>query len=100
MTPRRGPPDSLTALWGGRRLASFCASVEGMTTSIRDRARQRTAASLLGRDRELAALLGGLAPRASSVIHVHGVAGIGKTTLLAAFTSRASAQGAQVITLD
>ena len=71
-----------------------------MATSIRDRARERAAEALVGRASELSALESALATHASSVIHVHGVAGIGKSTLLDAFAARAAAQGATVIGLD
>jgi hypothetical protein len=56
---------------------------------------------LVGRDRELAALLalaGG--DGGPLVAHVHGVAGVGKSTLLRAFAGRARAAGAAVVQLD
>jgi hypothetical protein len=54
----------------------------------------------MGRSDELAILLRALEPDGSSVVHVHGVAGIGKTTLLKAFGELARERGATVVALD
>lgn len=71
-----------------------------MGTSIRDRARARSGPRLTGRSDELALLLRALEPDGSSVVHVHGVAGIGKTSLLNAFGELASQRGVTVVALD
>ncbi|MGH2455719.1 MAG: winged helix-turn-helix domain-containing protein [Candidatus Limnocylindria bacterium] len=70
-----------------------------MTTRIRDRALQHTAHTLVGRERELSTLLAAM-DAGSSVVHVHGVAGIGKSSLLAGFAARAVDLGARVFSLD
>lgn len=60
----------------------------------------RAAPGLVGRDRELAVLLGILEPGGPAVVHVHGIAGVGKSALLEAFAHRARAAGATVVALD
>lgn len=71
-----------------------------MGTSIRERARARSKPRLMGRSEELAILLSALEPEGSSVVHVHGVAGIGKTSLLSAFGELARQRGVTVVALD
>ena len=57
--------------------------------------------SLVGRRRELDALAGELLDGDRFyVAHVHGVPGIGKSSLLSAFADRARASGADVVLLD
>ncbi len=58
----------------------------------------RPAAS--GRDREIAGLLEALGADGPRVTFVHGIAGVGKSTLLASFATTAQAIGATVIRLD
>jgi hypothetical protein len=60
----------------------------------------RQAARLVGRERERAALLRLLCDDAAVVVFVHGLAGVGKSTLLAAFAADARARGAVVVSLD
>jgi hypothetical protein len=60
---------------------------------------RRASDSFVGREHELAALVGAL-DSGVLVVHLHGIGGIGKTTLLAAFAERARARGAAVIRLD
>ena len=56
--------------------------------------------ALVGRDQELGALLELLNGGTPLVAVVHGVAGVGKSTLLRAFCARARAQNARVVQLD
>ena len=56
--------------------------------------------TFVGRDTELGALETMLMPKGPRVLHVHGIAGIGKSALLARFTTIARARGATVILLD
>lgn len=58
------------------------------------------AASLAGRDRERAALLGLVERDVPLVAFVHGVGGAGKSALLRAFAADARARGASVVALD
>lgn len=60
----------------------------------------RQAARLVGRDRERAALLRLVREDAPAVVFVHGLAGVGKSTLLAAFAADAREGGATVVSLD
>jgi hypothetical protein len=61
---------------------------------------ERALAHFAGRQRELATLLGLFERGGPLVVHVHGVAGIGKSSLLQAFASRARAQGVRVVRID
>ncbi|HWN38709.1 MAG TPA: winged helix-turn-helix domain-containing protein [Gammaproteobacteria bacterium] len=61
---------------------------------------ERALAQFTGRQRELATLLGLFETRGPLVVHVHGVAGIGKSSLLEAFAGRARALGIRVIRID
>jgi hypothetical protein len=54
----------------------------------------------VGREAELEALGAVLGDEGPHVVHVHGIAGIGKTTLLERFATYARATGASVIRLD
>lgn len=56
--------------------------------------------NFVGREDEIAALLSVLAPDGPRVLHVHGIAGIGKTALLDHFAAAARTRGATVIRLD
>jgi DNA-binding response OmpR family regulator len=58
------------------------------------------ASAVSGRERELAALGRLLEPDGPVVAYVHGLAGVGKTTLLNAFAARARAAGAVTLELD
>jgi hypothetical protein len=70
-----------------------------MTVRVRDLLAQRAGETFVGRADELSELLSILydGPR---VVFVHGIAGIGKSTLLEAFADRMRARGAAVVTLD
>lgn len=56
--------------------------------------------NFVGREDEIAALLSVLEPEGPRVLHVHGIAGIGKSALLDHFTSAARNRGATVISLE
>lgn len=55
---------------------------------------------VLGRQRELTVLLQTLEEAGPRVIFVHGIAGVGKSTLLEAFAAQARAGGTAVLSLD
>jgi hypothetical protein len=61
---------------------------------------ERALAHFAGRERELSTLLGLFEKAGPLVVHVHGVAGIGKSSLLQAFVARARAQGIRVVRID
>ncbi|KON79692.1 winged helix-turn-helix domain-containing protein [Azoarcus sp. PA01] len=71
-----------------------------MPQRIADLLVQRAARSFLGRERELAFLRGVLSAEGPRVVHVFGIAGIGKSSLLEMFSIEAQAQGAIVLRLD
>ena len=72
-----------------------------MATRIADLSRRRGTGRLVGRDEQLAALTALLEPDPPALIaFVHGIAGIGKTALLNAFTLEAEERGARVVELD
>lgn len=56
--------------------------------------------NFVGRSAELTALETLLEPQGPRIMHVHGIAGIGKSTLLAHFAGIARARGATVIQFD
>jgi hypothetical protein len=60
----------------------------------------RASADCVGRQSELAFLGRLLSDDKPLIVGVHGIGGIGKSTLLAAFASQARARGAAVIQLD
>jgi Transcriptional regulatory protein, C terminal len=70
------------------------ASRDARTTETR-----RSSVEITGRDRELD-LLAQLLCDGPAVLAVHGLGGIGKTTLLEAFAARARSGGAVVVSLD
>jgi hypothetical protein len=61
---------------------------------------ERAFAHFAGREREMDTLLGLFEKGGPLVVHVHGVAGIGKSSLLEAFARRTRAQGIRVIRID
>ena len=71
-----------------------------MVRRVRDVVAQRAAGQFVGRDRELALLLKMLEAGEPLITHVHGIAGIGKSSLLTAFQAHAREHGATVIGLD
>ncbi len=71
-----------------------------MIPRIADVSYERAANGVVGRERELGLLQGWLAESGPFVLWVHGVAGVGKTTLAVAFGRRARAAGWSVTLLD
>lgn len=71
-----------------------------MVRRIGDLLAQRATESFVGREEELGQLLQCLQEDSPPVVHVHGIGGIGKSSLLETFASRARAQGATVLCLD
>ena len=71
-----------------------------MARLIRDVLAQRAAEHFFGREDELATLLEALREGGPPVTFLHGVAGIGKSSLLAVFAARARDNGAAVVQLD
>src|SRR5262245_33961897 len=70
-----------------------------MIRRIGDLLAQRAKEAFIGRSAELEVLLSML-DGGSQVVFIHGIAGIGKSTLLEAFAEQARAQGAAVVRLD
>ena len=72
-----------------------------MARTIKDRLRRSAAARFFGRERELGRLASWLeADDGPSVVFVHGIGGIGKTSLLDALAERLQAAGASLVRLD
>jgi len=71
-----------------------------MARHMRDLLVQRAAEGFVGRAKELNILLDTLDGGDPPVVFVHGIAGIGKSTLLEAFASQARVRGATVVRLD
>jgi hypothetical protein len=71
-----------------------------MPQKIGDLLKQQAKASFVGRSDEKAALLEALGEKGPIVVFVHGIAGIGKSSLLEAFSAEARASGATAIRLD
>jgi DNA-binding winged helix-turn-helix (wHTH) protein len=67
---------------------------------MRDLLAERAVEGLVGRSGELAVLLRMLEEDGPRIVYVHGIGGIGKSALLAAFAARARALGTVVIALD
>jgi hypothetical protein len=67
---------------------------------VRDLLDRRIIGSFVGRKEELGSLLEILADEGPVVVHLHGIAGVGKSRLLSAFAEGARADGARVIQLD
>ncbi|MFN7996385.1 MAG: winged helix-turn-helix domain-containing protein [Bryobacteraceae bacterium] len=68
--------------------------------TIRDSIERSRASAFVGRERELARLQSMFEPDGPLVLLLHGVGGIGKSSLLRAFESDATARGRQVRRLD
>jgi ATP/maltotriose-dependent transcriptional regulator MalT len=67
---------------------------------IRDHLAREAVEGLIGRTEELAALLHCLQPGGPRVVHLHGLAGVGKSTLLEAFAAAARRSGVTIVRLD
>ncbi len=71
-----------------------------MVQRMADMMARRAREDFVGRAEALAALRAALDPDGPRVLHVHGIAGIGKSALLARFAAEAQAAGAVVLRLD
>jgi hypothetical protein len=71
-----------------------------MTQHLRERIRLQATQQFVGRAPELAHLLHLLDEQGTPVVFVHGIAGIGKSSLQETFARQAQALGAVVISLD
>ncbi len=67
---------------------------------VRELLDRRAAQSIVGRNEEIAHLLESFDGKAPLVVYLHGIAGIGKTSLLGAFAVRARARRIPVIRID
>src|SRR5215471_1226217 len=67
---------------------------------IREHLERQAAEGVIGRGDELTALLHCLQPGGPRVVHLHGLAGVGKSTLLEAFGAAARRTGVSVVRLD
>ena len=65
------------------------------STSLGELARGRSASLLVGREEEKRRLLRALDAEGPLLLFVHGIAGIGKSTLLSAFAQEARSAGAR-----
>ena len=71
-----------------------------MAHKIGDLVAQRVTAGFVGRTAEQASLLETLEEGGPLMVFIHGIAGIGKSSLLAVFVAQARAKGATVLELD
>lgn len=71
-----------------------------MGRRVRDLIQDRLSTAFVGRGDQLDTLLEGLGREGHLVVHIHGMAGIGKSALLAVFAKRARQAGAAVVLLD
>ena len=67
---------------------------------VRDLLDRRMAGDFVGRRQELGSLAEILADDGPVVVHLHGIAGVGKSRLLGSFALKAREEGASVIQLD
>jgi hypothetical protein len=67
---------------------------------VRDLLDRHVSGTFIGRSEELCSLHDILADEGPIVVHLHGIAGIGKSRLLSAFVQVARAEGATVVRLD
>lgn len=84
---------------GGVKLCSRT-SPTGRAMRVGELLAARATADIVGREAELAALRQVLEPSGLRIVHIHGLPGIGKSTLLQAFAAEASECGAAVLLLD
>ena len=92
---------ALTTASAGRTLASGLELTgrSGVTRTLRELAQDRST-EIVGRADERAALLQVLEEDGPLVVFVHGLAGVGKSTLLEAFAGEARGLGATVVQID
>jgi hypothetical protein len=71
-----------------------------MKQRVEDLIAEQASRTFVGRGDEIRLLLKALEDSGPTVVYVHGIAGIGKSRLLAAFAGQARKQGARTILLD
>jgi hypothetical protein len=71
-----------------------------MPGTIRDRLSRNAQAQLIGREAELGELQAALAVGTPVVLHVHGLSGIGKSALLAAFAEWSRSRAGTVVEIE
>lgn len=69
-------------------------------SKVRDLLTRRAAHGIVGRTREVTHLFDLFTKKAPLVVHLHGITGIGKSTLLDAFAGLASKRNIKVIRFD
>jgi len=74
--------------------------VQERLKSLSTRLARQARETFVGRDDELAVLQTLLAEDGPLVVHLHGIQGVGKTTLLNTFSDRAQAYGARPLIMD
>src|SRR5262245_56231752 len=67
---------------------------------VRDLLNQRASQFVIGRNQEVAYLFETFNKKAPLVVHLHGLAGIGKTSLLEGFAARAQERKLPIVRLD
>jgi Transcriptional regulatory protein, C terminal/AAA ATPase domain len=67
---------------------------------VEDLITEQASRTFVGRSDEICLLLKTLEDSGPTLVYLHGIAGVGKSRLLAAFVDRARSQGARAITLD
>src|SRR5271165_5764636 len=67
---------------------------------VRDLLDRQASGNFVGRSDELCSLRDILSDEGPVVVHLHGIAGIGKSRLLGAFVQVSRAEGATVVRLD
>src|SRR6202167_4848283 len=75
-------------------------TADSAPTRVGDLVAEQANRTFAGRKQELSCLLGTLSDSGPAVVYVHGIAGIGKSRLIAAFADRARDHNAAVIVLD
>jgi len=75
-------------------------TTDSAPTRVGDLVAEQANRTFAGRKQELSCLLGTLSDSGPAVVYVHGIAGIGKSRLIAAFAERARDYNAAVIVLD
>ena len=71
-----------------------------MKQRVEDLITEQASRTFVGRTDEICLLLKTLEDSGPAVVYLHGIAGIGKSRLLAAFVDRARSRGSRAITLD
>jgi hypothetical protein len=67
---------------------------------VEDLITEQASRTFVGRSDEISLLLKTLEDSGPTLVYLHGIAGVGKSRLLAAFVDRARSQGVRAITLD